>query len=203
MGLVKKNLLITGLPGVGKTTLIRKLCEGLKDFHPVGFYTAEIREEGVRKGFELVSLEGTRGILSHVDIKSRNRVGRYKVDVRGLENFLGGISFFDPSSTVIMIDEIGKMECLSDKFERILKRVLNSEKRVIATIALKGSGLITEVKQRQDVRLYEITIKNRELLFPEILREVADGNPPLVEGCVIVNEKPLPAKSFRHHDYNS
>ena len=172
MGLVNKNLLITGLPGVGKTTLIRELCEALKEFHPVGFYTAEIREEGMRKGFELVDLEEKRGVLSHVDIKSPYRVGRYKVDVSGFEDFLDGISFFDPSSHIVMVDEIGKMECLSDKFERILKRVLNSEKWVIATIALKGSGLITEVKKRQDVKLFEITQSNRNVLFSEILKEI-------------------------------
>jgi len=172
LGWVKKNLLITGLPGVGKTTLIRELCEALKGFHPVGFYTAEIREGEMRKGFELVDLEGKRGILSHVDIKSPYRVGRYKVDVSGFEDFLDGISFFDPSSHIVMVDEIGKMECLSDKFERILKRVLNSEKWVIATIALKGSGLITEVKKRQDVKLFEITQSNRDVLFSEILKEI-------------------------------
>ena len=170
--MVNKNLLITGLPGVGKTTLIRELCEALKEFHPVGFYTAEIREEGMRKGFELVDLEEKRGVLSHVDIKSPYRVGRYKVDVSGFEDFLDGISFFDPSSHIVMVDEIGKMECLSDKFERILKRVLNSEKWVIATIALKGSGLITEVKKRQDVKLFEITQSNRNVLFSEILKEI-------------------------------
>ncbi len=172
MGLVKKNLLITGLPGAGKTTLIKRLSEALKDFHPVGFYTAEIREEGMRKGFELISLEGKRRILSHVSIKSHYRVGRYKVDVGGFEDFLGGITFFTPSSGVMMIDEIGKMECLSDKFERILKEALNSEKWVIATIALKGSGLITEVKKRQDVKLFEITQSNRDVLFSEILKEI-------------------------------
>ena len=172
MGLVKKNLLITGLPGVGKTTLIRRLYEALKEFHPIGFYTAEIREEGVRKGFELVTLEGKRGVLSHVDIKSRCRVGRYKVDVSGFEDFLDGISFFDPSSNMMMVDEIGKMECLSDKFEKILKKILDSEKWVIATIALKGSGLIAGVKQRQDIKLFEITLSNRDVLFSEILKEI-------------------------------
>ncbi len=60
LGSVKKNLLVTGLPGVGKTTLIKKLSEALKDFHPVGFYTEEIRERGERKGFELISLEGKK-----------------------------------------------------------------------------------------------------------------------------------------------
>ena len=170
MGLVKKNLLITGLPGVGKTTLIRRLYEALKEFHPIGFYTAEIREEGARKGFELVTLEGKRGVLSHVDIKSRYRVGRYKVDVSGFEDFLDGISFFDPSSNMMMVDEIGKMECLSDKFEKILKKILDSEKWVIATIALKGSGLIAGVKQRQDIKLFEIPRMTRGDLFSEILK---------------------------------
>jgi nucleoside-triphosphatase len=50
MGLTKKNLLITGLPGVGKTTLIKKLSEELKHLHPAGFYTEEIREQGQGKG---------------------------------------------------------------------------------------------------------------------------------------------------------
>jgi nucleoside-triphosphatase len=170
--LVEKNLLITGLPGVGKTTLIRRLFEALKDFHPVGFYTAEIREGRMRKGFELIDLEGKRGVLSHVNIKSRYRVGRYKVDVSGFEDFLGGIPFFDPSSRMVMVDEIGKMECLSNKFARIMKEVLDSERWVIATVALRGTGPITEVKKRQDVKLFEMTHSNRDVLFPEILKEI-------------------------------
>lgn len=172
MGLVKKNLLITGLPGVGKTTLIKKLSEALKSFHPVGFYTEEIREEGVRKGFELISLEGKKGLLSHKDLRSPYKVGQYKVDIQGFENFLNSISFSNPLTHLIIIDEIGKMECLSDQFKRLLKEILDSEKCVIATIALKGSGLIAEAKERKDVQLFEITKGNRESLFSEILKEV-------------------------------
>jgi len=88
---IKKNILITGLPGVGKTTLIKKLSEELKHLHPAGFYTEEIREEGQRKGFELISLDGKRGLLSHKDIKSPYRVGQYKVDIEGFENFLDSL----------------------------------------------------------------------------------------------------------------
>jgi len=173
VSMMEKNLLITGLPGVGKTTWMKKFVKESRHLHPVGFYTAEIRsEEGMRKGFELIDLDGKSGILSHINIKSRHRVGRYKVDVSGFEDFLDGIPFFDPSSAVIIMDEIGKMECLSDKFERILKEILDSEKWVIATIALKGSGLIAEVKQRQDVKLFEMTQSNRDVLFSEILEEI-------------------------------
>jgi len=172
LGMVKKNLLITGLPGVGKTTFIKKLSEALKDFHPVGFYTEEIREEEKRKGFELISLEGKRGLLSHKEIRSSYKVGQYKVDIKSFEEFLDSISFFNPLTHLIIIDEIGKMECFSDQFKKIMKEILNSEKWVIATVAFKGSGLITEVRERKDVQLFEITKKNRDSLFSEILKDV-------------------------------
>jgi len=157
---------------VGKTTLVKKLVEELKQFHPVGFYTEEIREEGTRKGFELISLDGRRGLLSHTDIQSPHRVGKYKVDVKGYEAFLTSIPLLNRSTRLIVIDEIGKMECYSDQFKNLLKEILDSEKWVIATIALKGSGIIEEIKKRKDLKLFEITQRNRNSLFPDILSEV-------------------------------
>lgn len=172
MELAKKNILITGLPGVGKTTLVRKLVEELKQFHPVGIYTEEIRKEGIRKGFELISLDGRKGLLSHTNIQSPHRVGKYKVDVKGFEAFLGSIPLLNPSTRLIMIDEIGKMECLSEKFKSLLKETLDSEKWVIATIAFRGNEFIEELKKRKDLRLFEITQSNRNFMLPDILREI-------------------------------
>lgn len=165
----RKNLLITGAPGVGKTTLIRRLSEALKPSHPVGFYTEEIREDRVRKGFGLATFDGRKNVLSHVNIDSPWRVGKYRVDVAGFEGFLDAIDFLSPATELIMVDEIGKMECLSQKFKNLLKDVLNSEKLVIATIALKGSGIIADAKKRRDVTLLNMTPRNRDSLLSEIL----------------------------------
>jgi nucleoside-triphosphatase len=163
------NVLITGVPGVGKTTLVKKICVALKERHPVGFYTAEIREEGVRKGFELVDLDSRRAILSHVEINSTCCVGKYGVDVAGFDAFLDSIPFFATETDLIVIDEIGKMECFSSRFGSVLERVLNSETLVIATIAIKGSGIIAEAKDRKDVKLFQITRKNRDSILQEIV----------------------------------
>jgi nucleoside-triphosphatase len=172
----KENILITGLPGVGKTTLIKNIVEALKDLRPVSFYTEEIMEGGVRKGFELISLDGRKGLLSHTDIQSPHRVGKYKVDVSGFEDFLDTIPFLGHSTHLVVIDEIGKMECYSKAFEKTLKKILDSEKWMIATIALKGNKLIAEIKRRLDVKLFEITKSNRETLLFDILKEVGLGN---------------------------
>ena len=169
---LRKNLLLTGLPGVGKTTLIRGLARKLEDFNPVGFYTAEIREGGVRKGFGLISLNGRKSVLSHVDVPSPHRVGRYKVDIEGFEDFLASIPFGDPRRNLAIIDEVGKMECLSTRFRGLLTELLDSKKWVIATIALKGSGIIDEVKRRRDIRLFEVHPGNREFLTAEILNAI-------------------------------
>jgi len=167
-----KNILITGYPGVGKTTLIKKLIEKLKDFKAIGFYTTEIKEEGARKGFELISLKDKKKLLSHTKIKSHYRVGKYGVDIKGFEEFLEAILLEEINPELYIIDEIGKMECFSLKFRMFLKEILDSPKVVLATIALKGDGLIAEIKERPDVELFKITQKNRDTLFLEVLKEI-------------------------------
>ncbi|MEN6319936.1 MAG: NTPase [Syntrophaceae bacterium] len=166
----KKNILITGPPGIGKTTLIKILSQILPHSHIAGFYTEEIREKGVRKGFALISFSGRKSILSHVDIRSRYRVGKYGVDVSNFEEFLDGIDFLKPETDLIIIDEIGKMECYSTKFKRLTEQLLDSGKPVIATISMKGGGIIEEIKNRSYVKLFVMTQNNRDELLSEILK---------------------------------
>jgi len=163
------NILITGLPGVGKTTVIQKLCEMAKRLNPAGFYTHEIREVGIRKGFELVSLDGRRGLLAHTDIKGPARVSKYGVDVSGFEVFLDSLDLLQGSGNPIVIDEIGKMECHSEKFRSLIENLLASDRILVATIAARGGGFIADVKQRRDVTLLEVTVRNRHRIPGDIL----------------------------------
>jgi len=168
----QKNILITGLPGSGKTTLVIKLAEALKDLQPAGCYTAEILKEGVRQGFELVSLDGTKAVLSHIDIRSIFRVGRYGVDIKGFDAFLDSLELCCREAGLIIIDEIGKMESHSDRFKALVRALLNSETPVLATIALKGSGFIDEIRNRADIRLIELNEANRNFLIKDISEEI-------------------------------
>ena len=164
---------MTGPPGVGKTTLVRKVAADLTHHHPVGFYTAEIRERGARKGFELVGLDGRRGLLSHVDIRSPHRVGRYGVDVEGFDRFLDATQWFAPDTGIVVIDEIGKMECFSGRFRALVGEILDANTPLLATVARRGSGLIAEIKRRPEVELLELTAHNRDALAGEIVGRLA------------------------------
>ena len=76
---MSRVILLTGRPGCGKTTLIRRVLANYRG-DAGGFYTQEIREGGVRKGFEIITLDGDRGILAHVDFPGKQRVGKYRLD---------------------------------------------------------------------------------------------------------------------------
>ncbi len=156
------NLLLTGLPGCGKTTVVRRVVERLPGRRLAGFYTEEIRREGRRLGFDAIGLGGRRAVLAHVELRTKNRVGRYGVDVAAFNSVVEAELRTAPDDVdLFMIDEIGKMECFSRLFVEAATVLLDSEVPVLATIALKGGGFIREVKARPDVELLTVTAANR------------------------------------------
>ena len=165
-----KKFLITGRPGAGKTTLVKKVARMLKPFHPVGFYTEEIREQGERVGFQLVSLDGQIRVMSHIDIQSPFRVGKYGVDVEGFERFLASLTFTAASRMVI--DEIGMMECLSEQFQRLVTEILDRDMTCVATICTAWNGFIEGIKQKPDVTLFTIDHGNRDSLATVVLQVI-------------------------------
>jgi nucleoside-triphosphatase len=169
------HILITGLPGVGKTTLIRKLVERLTEYRPAGFYTEEIRNErGTREGFRLVTLCGRQLVLSHVRHPGPHRVSRYGVDVAGFERLLEELDLRHSPSSLIIIDEIGKMECFSKRFVDVVTLLLDGSKTLVATIALKGEGFIRQVKRKPDCRVVTVTRENRDRLPDELTSELQE-----------------------------
>jgi nucleoside-triphosphatase len=164
-----KNLLLTGSPGCGKTTVLERVAEHLGDFRLAGFLTLELREHGQRVGFEAVGLGGRRAILAHVRYQSLVSVGRYGVEPDRLVPLINQ-EMVRPPGTVdaFLIDEIGKMECHCPQFIEAVSRLLEGPVPVVATIALRGGGLIAEVKERHDVQIVEVTHGNRQTLPEQI-----------------------------------
>jgi nucleoside-triphosphatase len=167
------KILLTGLPGCGKTTAIIQIVKNLKKLKAAGFYTQEIRKDNVRKGFRWTLLDGRSGILAHVDIKGQPRVGKYGVDIASFENSVVGI--LNPAQTDVnffVIDEIGKMECLSKKFITAIHQLFSSDRTVLATVAYTGSGLISEVKDYPATKLFCLTRENRNRIVAEVLQDL-------------------------------
>jgi nucleoside-triphosphatase len=173
---MKKNVLLYGRPGVGKTTLVMRVVERLPAGQATGFYTQEVRQGGTRRGFEVITLDGRRGLLAHVEKKSRYRVGKYGVDLPGFEAVaLPAIVPAQAGDSIIVIDEIGKMECFSEEFRRRTLAALDSAARVLATVPLRGKAFVERLKARPDVTLLEVSKANRDELVERLVTALLAG----------------------------
>lgn len=166
-----KNILFTGPPGCGKSTLIEKIVNEIER-PSTGFFTREMREKGHRVGFSINTLDGKQGVLAHQSIRSKYRVGKYGVNLEDIDYIAVPSMIPANEEMMVIIDEIGKMECFSLEFQRLVLEVLDCDKTFIATIALKGSGLIAEIKKRTDIQRFEATRKNQDATISQILKLV-------------------------------
>ena len=173
----KRVLLLTGVPGVGKTTVLIKTVDALraKGYSVGGMISREAREGNVRVGFKIIDLTNSKhGWLAHVNQKTGPQVGKYHVNLEDL-NAIGAeaIAKAVEKSDVIAIDEIGPMELFSQKFKQAVKQALESQKLILAIAHFKAKDpLITQAKQRQDAEIFTVTLANRDNL-PEELKKKA------------------------------
>lgn len=171
-------LLLTGSPGVGKTTVLLTVVEALKakGYSVGGMLSREIRSCGARVGFEILDLSsGRHGWLAHVDQKSGPQVGKYRVNLEdlnsiGAEAIVRAVENFD----VVAIDEIGPMELFSEKFKEAVKRAVKSGKPVVGVVHWKAQDkLIDEVKARDDTEVIVVSVENRAKLHKIVLEKAS------------------------------
>ncbi len=166
---MNKNILLTGHPGCGKTTLIQRVIAQLNA--PLGgFYTQEMRAGGVREGFKMITFDGQEGILAHVKFPGPPRVGRYGVDLDALAAVgVASIQSALHGNALIVIDEIGPMELFSAAFCQAVSAALDSANPVFGSVVRRSQPFSDRVKARPDVTVIEVNARNRERLVNEVL----------------------------------
>ena len=154
---MKPVYLLTGKPGTGKTSLIKQAVAELEG-RAGGFYTEEIRSQGTRLGFKLVTLDGHEAILAHTDFNKRFQVGKYGVDVDSLDRV--GVSALRKAAEqcdLVVVDEIGKMELFSADFREAVLEIIGGGKRVLGTIMLHANPWADAIKRQPQVILVTVT----------------------------------------------
>nr|ANG83454.1 ATP binding protein [Biston betularia] len=182
MGSNKQFFILTGNPGVGKTTLTKKLSSILfeKGVRVSGFYTEETRKNGIREGFDIVSLEGSRGRLAReqnlLTGPVKFKVGKYGVLVQEFEKIaLPCLDKQENMQTLLVIDEIGKMEFFSEPFKSRVTDIFShkSDHVVLATIPVqRGDVLIENIRNHSKAKIWTVTRDNRNDIHEDILKEM-------------------------------
>ena len=172
-------ILLTAQPKTGKTTALMKIINLLGKENCRGFYTEEIIENGERVGFSIATLSGKVGTLSHVRSESKERISRYGVNVDEFENICVREleeAIEDTDTKYIIIDEIGPMEVLSERYRNLLMQLLTSDKPVIGAIFKNPHEWLDEFKKNDNVNIVELTMENRDSIPYDIVKMVTTDN---------------------------
>ncbi|MFX0067637.1 MAG: NTPase [Promethearchaeota archaeon] len=173
----KVRVLISGRPGVGKSTVAKRVFDILssKGLRTGGIMSPEIREKGVRLGFKIIDLlDQKEGTLAHINERNGPPVGKYRVNLGDLEAV--GVTAIEKAikkADWLLIDEIGKMELFSKAFQNVVIRAFDSEKPILAVIPQRYYHPTLEaIRRKPNVRIYEVTLENREYLPEKISSDI-------------------------------
>jgi len=167
---MRKAYLLTGGPGVGKTTIIKQALDKSRT-RAGGFFTEEIRVGGVRQGFRIITLDGQSAILAHIGIKSPYRVSKYGVDIEGLDRVgVAALREATRDRNLVVIDEIGKMELFSPYFKEAVLEAINNGKRVLGTIMLSSHPWADQIKRHHNVVTITVTRTNHQEVLEQVLQ---------------------------------
>ncbi len=168
--------IITGRPGIGKSTVCRRVIELLRDrsLKIGGVICPEVRSNRVRIGFKIIDLmTGREGWLAHVNFNTGIRVGKYQVNLKDLNEIgVSAIKNAMKSADVIVIDEVGPMELKSSEFKKVVFEAFKSSKPVIAVVHWRLSSWIASSTKELNPRIYRVNMANRDRLHEEIFRNI-------------------------------
>lgn len=172
-----KAIFLTGVPGIGKTTVLMSIVDALKKkgYQVGGMISSEVRVAGARVGFEIIDLStGQRGMLANIAQQEGPQVGKYRVNLHDLNEIgANALECAVKKSDIICCDEVGPMELYSPIFKATVKKVLNSGKPLLGTIHYKTrDSFIDFIKSRKDIELIEVTLSNRCALQEAIVSKI-------------------------------
>jgi nucleoside-triphosphatase len=164
-------MLLKGRPGIGKTTVARRLLQLLQEAGvPVGgFTTGELRAGGRREGFVVEAVSGAREVLAHVDLPGPPRVGRYGVDLAALERVALPALREPGAGGVVVVDELGRMELASAAFRAAVVELLGRDVAVVATVHQARDRFTDAVRRRPDIRVVRVTEATRDALPEQLM----------------------------------
>jgi len=167
---IKGRVALTGRPGVGKTTLIKRALSRLP-INAGGMLTEEIRVCGRRVGFSVIDVAtGKEGILAHIHRAGGPKIGRYTVDLDALERIgIGAIYRAIERDELVVIDEIAPMELCSPAFVPAVEAALKSDRSLIISTHAHADLEIAH-RVRRELQLLRVKLGNRDRLVEEILR---------------------------------
>ena len=167
------KLFITGDPGCGKTTLVRRVVERLEGKVSMrGFLTQEIIEAGKRVGFRGETLTGETFPLATRGDEGEFKVGPYTIDLSGLESIgLAALEPVDPAD-LIVLDEVGKMESFSTPFRQHVETLLSGPHAVFGTVASIGVGFVKKIRHDRRVTLVRMRREGRDGMVGEVIRRL-------------------------------
>ena len=168
---------MTGEPGCGKTTAVKKICGMLltRSRKFGGVVSGEIRERGTRVGFSLEDLATHEtGTLAHVNRNDGPRVGKYHVNLADIQRIgVTAIKRAVVEADVIIVDELGPMELHSMPFILAVEMALAAPKPFVGTIHKRASHpLVAAIKSNQTYQILEITSENRDELPNTIVETI-------------------------------
>jgi len=174
---LKRIVLLTGVPGVGKTSVFCRTVNHLKGkgLEIRGTICREVRESGKRVGFEIMDIStGKKAWLARINHPGVHKVNKYTVNLDDLD-VLGANAIFEAlnNGDVIAIDEIGPMELSSIAFSASLVQAIETNKPLLATIHHNmNHPLVKNIKARSDAELIQVTRENRKKLHVEVAKKI-------------------------------